>query len=55
MCYYNYNMLMKKKNSYSAPACDAVEVRVERVICGSDVNGTVSAPNYDDGGNLEFE
>ena len=54
MCYYNYNMLMKKKNSYAAPACDAVEMRVEGVICQSIVEGAIPSPGYDDGGNLPF-
>ena len=47
-------MLMKKKNSYAAPECDAVEMRVEGVICQSIVEGAIPSPGYDDGGNLPF-
>lgn len=48
ICYYNYNMLMKKKNSYAAPACDAVEVLIERELC-------TSIQSYKDGGMVPFE
>lgn len=48
MCYNNYNMLMKKKNSYAAPACDAVEVLIERELC-------TSIQSYKDGGMVPFE
>ena len=45
---------MEKKNKYCAPECDAVEMRVEGVICQSIVEGTIPSPGYDDGGNLPF-
>ena len=45
---------MKKIKNYSAPECDAFELRIEGVICGSEVNGDLIPPGYDDGGNLPF-
>ncbi len=45
---------MKKNKNYSAPECDAFELRIEGVICGSEVNGDLIPPGYDDGGNLPF-
>ncbi len=48
-------MDMKKNKDYSAPECEAFELRLEGVICGSkDVNGNLIPPGYDDGGNLPF-
>ena len=43
---------MRKNKNYSAPECDAFELRIEGVICGSEVNGDLIPPGYDDGGNL---
>ena len=41
---------MKKNKNYSAPECDAFEL----LICGSEVDGDLIPPGYDDGGNLPF-
>ena len=47
-------MIMEKKNIYYAPDCEAVEMRAEGVICGSEVNGNLIPPGFEDGGNLDL-
>ena len=49
----NYRF-MEMKNSYCAPECEVVEMRVEGVICQSIVDGMITPPDMEDGGNLPF-
>lgn len=42
------------KHSYETPQTEVVVMRIEDVICGSPVNGTIGAPSYMDDGDLDL-